>query len=496
MWKSLLKNGNWSGEVWDKHKNGDVYPKIMTITAVHNENKEITHFVSVFMDISHSKKSEDEIYRLAFFDPLTQLPNRRLLIDNLKKIVNGNTRNKTYSAMLFIDMDNFKVINDIQGHSIGDKLLIEVSKRLKLCVRDNDIIARLGGDEFVIVLEGLSGDVHQAASKTKLIAEKILVVLSNSYLIDDHDCSSSASIGINLFLDENVDIDDLLKYADIAMYQAKSSGRNAIRFFDPSMQREVEVRAALEKDLRQAIQDNQLLLHYQIQIDIDHRPIGAEALIRWLHPTKGMISPMQFIPVAEESTLIIDIGDWVLETACKQLAVWSKEEKTENLTLAVNVSSKQFKQIDFLSKIESLLSLYKIKRSQLKLELTESVVLNDIKEVVVKMYALKAMGISLSLDDFGTGYSSLSYLKQLPIDQIKIDQSFIRDMISDQNDAVMVRTIIDLAKNFQLNVIAEGVETEHQLEFLKKNGCTAYQGYYFSKPIAIEHFNVLIGQLT
>jgi EAL domain-containing protein (putative c-di-GMP-specific phosphodiesterase class I) len=287
----------------------------------------------------------------------------------------------------------------------------------------------------------------------------------------------------------------LLKHADLAMYQAKDSGRNAVRFFDPAMQLAVETRAALEADLRHAIPDKQLRLYYQIQLDNDHRPLGAEALVRWIHPKRGMVSPAQFIPIAEESSLILDIGHWVMETACRQLALWDKREQTRHLELAVNVSAQQFRLQGFVDKVAAMMRIHRVNPARLKLELTESVVLTDVADVVAKMHALKALGIKLSLDDFGTGYSSLSYLKQLPLDQIKIDQSFVRDIATDPNDAVMVQTIIDLAQNFRLNVIAEGVETEAQLTFLKQNGCMAYQGYLFSKPVPIEEFEVLLGKV-
>jgi EAL domain-containing protein (putative c-di-GMP-specific phosphodiesterase class I) len=288
-------------------------------------------------------------------------------------------------------------------------------------------------------------------------------------------------------------VDDLLKYADMAMYQAKDSGRNAVRFFDPVMQQSVETRAALEADLRRAVPDQQLELYYQLQTDNEHRPLGAEALVRWIHPKRGMVSPAQFIPIAEESSLILELGGWVLETACRQLAEWANDDKTSELILAVNVSSQQFRQPDFVEIVATLLRTHAVNASRLKLELTESVVLADVTDVVAKMHQLKALGVRLSLDDFGTGYSSLSYLKNLPLDQIKIDQSFVRDITSDPNDAMLVITIIDMAQNFHLNVIAEGVETEAQLSFLKQHNCMAYQGYYFSRPVPIGAFHKLIG---
>ena len=319
--------------------------------------------------------------------------------------------------------------------------------------------------------------------------------LAAPYQLKEQEHHSSPSIGVCLYRGNTESVDVLLKYADLAMYQAKESGRNAVRFFDPAMQHAVETRGALEADLRHAVPDKQLHLYYQIQVDNEHHPLGAEALVRWVHPKRGMVSPAQFIPVAEESSLILDIGLWVLNTACRQLAQWGGNEQTRNLELAINVSAQQFRLHGFVDVVAAALRSHQVDPSRLKLELTESVVLSDVADVVAKMHALKALGVKLSLDDFGTGYSSLSYLKQLPLDQIKIDQSFVRDIATDPNDAVMVKTIIDMAQNFRLNVIAEGVETEAQLEFLKQNGCMAYQGYLFSKPVPIEEFEALLGKL-
>jgi diguanylate cyclase (GGDEF)-like protein len=394
--------------------------------------------------------------------------------------------------VLFIDMDKFKTLNDTMGHDYGDLLLIEVARRIQSCLREIDTVARLGGDEFVILLEEVDKHAEAASQKVALIAEKIRVSLAEPYLLKEHEYRGSSSIGVSLYRGSEDSVEVLLKYADMAMYQVKDSGRNAVRFFDPAMQIAVETHAALEADLRHAIPNQQLQLYYQIQIDSENRPLGAEALVRWIHPKRGMVSPMQFIPIAEESSLILDIGEWVLETACRQLSAWAENEQAQKLILAVNVSAKQFKQHDFVEKIDSMLRTYDIEPSRLKLELTESVVLNDVTDVVAKMHSLKALGVRLSLDDFGTGYSSLSYLKRLPLDQLKIDQSFVRDIASDPNDAVMVQTIIVLAKNFRLNVIAEGVETQAQLDFLRENGCMAYQGYLFSKPVPIEEFDALL----
>jgi diguanylate cyclase (GGDEF)-like protein/PAS domain S-box-containing protein len=492
MWQHLLAQGSWAGEIWDRRKSGEVYPKWMTISAVKNTRGETTQYVAIFSDISARKQAEEEIRNLAFYDALTKLPNRRLLMDRFRLALSVSVRSQHYGAVLFLDMDRFKVLNDTLGHNYGDMMLVEVAQRIQSCVREMDTVARLGGDEFVVLLEELDPNAELASQKAALVAEKIREALHAPYCLKDNQHHSSPSIGVCLYCGTDESVDDLLKYADMAMYQAKDSGRNAVRFFDPVMQHAVEIRAAMEADLRHAVASQQLELYYQIQMDSEHRPLGAEALVRWRHPKRGMVSPAQFIPIAEESSLILDLGGWVMDTACRQLAEWAKDERTRGFILAVNVSSKQFRQHDFVETVAALLQRHGVDAACLKLELTESVVLEDVTDVVAKMHGLKALGVRLSLDDFGTGYSSLSYLKSLPLDQIKIDQSFVRDITLDQNDAMLVITIIDMAQNFHLNVIAEGVETEAQLSFLKQHNCMAYQGYYFSKPVPIEEFDRLI----
>ncbi len=481
--------------MWDRRKNGQVYPKWLTITAIKNERGETTEYVAIFSDITARKQAEEEIRNLAFYDALTQLPNRRLLLDRFHLALSVSARSHHYGAVLFLDMDKFKTLNDTLGHDYGDLMLIEVAQRIELCVREVDTVARLGGDEFVVLIDEIGANAEEASQRVALIAEKIRAALALPYQIKGYEYHSSPSIGVCLYRGNEESVDTLLKHADLAMYQAKDAGRNAVHFFDPAMQRAVEMHAALEADLRRAIPNLELRLYYQIQVDSEQRPLGAEALVRWMHPKRGMVSPVQFIPVAEESSLILDIGLWVLDTACRQLAQWGGNDQTRDLELAINVSAQQFRLHGFVDLVAAALRAYQVDPSRLKLELTESVVLNDVADVVAKMHALKALGVKLSLDDFGTGYSSLSYLKQLPLDQIKIDQSFVRDIATDPNDAVMVKTIIDMAQNFRLNVIAEGVETEAQLGFLKQNGCMAYQGYLFSKPVPVEEFEALLGKL-
>ncbi len=490
MWQQILTEGNWEGEIWDRRKNGEIYPKWLKITALTNDQGETSEFIGIFSDITDRKQAEDEIRNLAFYDPLTQLPNRRLLLERFNLALSASERTGLCGAILFLDMDKFKTLNDTLGHNYGDLMLSEVAKRIKSNTREIDTVARLGGDEFVVLIEeiGKSNASKEASRRAAIIAEKIRGALASPYLIKGHEHHSSPSIGVCLFSGHSKSVDELLKHADLAMYQARNSGRNAVRFFDPVLQQSVETRAKLEADLHYGLSDQQFRIYYQIQVNNHNFPIGAEALIRWQHPDRGLVSPGEFIPVAEESTLILEIGDWVLEQACIQLMKWSGNELTNHLHLAVNVSAHQFRRHDFVESVAAKIENYQINASLLKLELTESVVLNDMKEVINKMYALRELGIKLSLDDFGTGYSSLSYLKKLPLTQLKIDQSFVRDITSDPNDAIMVRTIIDLAKNFGLNVIAEGVETEEHLAFLKKNGCVAYQGYFFSKPVPIDEF--------
>jgi diguanylate cyclase (GGDEF)-like protein/PAS domain S-box-containing protein len=495
MWQQLLSTGSWTGEIWDRRKNGQVYPKWATITAVKNEHGETTEYVAIFSDITERKQAEEEIRNLAFYDALTGLPNRRLLLDRFRLALSVSARSHHYGAVLFLDMDRFKTLNDTLGHDYGDLMLTEVAERIRSCVREVDTVARLGGDEFVVLLEEVDEAAEEASQIAAQIAEKIRAALAVPYQLKGHEYHSSPSIGVCLYRGSDESVDELLKHSDMAMYQAKGSGRNAVHFFDPAMQLAVETHAAIEADLRRAVPGKQLRLYYQIQVDNDLRPLGAEALVRWIHPKRGIVSPAQFIHIAEESSLILDIGHWVLETACRQLEAWSKNELTRDLTLAVNVSGQQFRLHDYVEKVAAAIGNHRVDPSRLKLELTESVVLNDVADVVAKMHALKALGVKLSMDDFGTGYSSLSYLKQLPLDQIKIDQSFVRNIATDPNDAVMVQTIIVMAQNYRLNVIAEGVETEAQLEFLKKNGCMAYQGFLFSKPVPVEEFEALLGEL-
>jgi diguanylate cyclase (GGDEF)-like protein/PAS domain S-box-containing protein len=493
MWQAILNEGQWQGEIWDKRKNGEIYTKLAHINVLRRSDGSIYRYVAQFSDITEQKQKEELIYWQANYDQLTSLPNRRLFNDRLGHALAANKRNADCGALMYLDLDKFKTLNDTLGHDYGDMLLVEVARRLKSCVREVDTVARLGGDEFVVLLESLGSDIKDATQIAAHMAENIRSSLSAPYQLKDKAHHSSPSIGVCLIYGKNESADELIKRADMAMYQAKESGRNAVRFFDPQMQQSVETRAALESDLRLAVRDQQFQLYYQIQLDQEHNPVGAEAVIRWNHPVRGVISPTHFISVAEESSLILEIGHWVLDTACQQIAAWSHHEQTCDLVLAVNISARQFNRPDFVGQIAAMIQKHRIKPSRLKLELTESIALGDIDFIVAKMLELRQMqGITLSLDDFGTGYSSLSYLKQLPLDQIKIDRSFVRDITTDPSDAVIIKTIIDMAHNFGLNVIAEGVETEAQLALLKHYGCMAYQGFLFSKPVPIEQFEALL----
>ena len=489
---ALLNSGKWSGEIWACRKDGEDFPTAVTITAVYDDHQQVSNYVSVARDISDIKKTEQEIHQLAFYDHLTHLPNRRLLLERLQRTMAASARHGWHGALIFLDLDHFKTINDTQGHIMGDRLLIEAARRLLTCVREIDSVARLGGDEFVVVLEELSTHAQEAAAQTESIVEKIRDELSKPYDLNNYDYLSTASFGVNLFRGHQESVEDLLKHADIAMYQAKTSGRNAMRFYDPAMQTAIEARADLEDELRQALAKQQFCMHYQIQVDRHRRPLGAEALLRWEHPERGLVSPAEFIIITEETGLIIPIGLWVLKTACMQLKEWRHNALTRDLTLAVNVSAKQFRQNDFVAQVKRILLESCAQASNLKLELTESTVLENVEDTIIKMRELKKLGVSFSMDDFGTGYSSLQYLKRLPLDQIKIDQSFVRDITFDPNDDAIVQTIIAMTEALGLSVIAEGVETETQREFLDRHNCQAYQGYLFGKPLPLDRFENLL----
>ncbi len=449
---------------------------------IFDEAGQFTGYRGVARDITERKLAEAEIQRLAFYDELTGLPNRRLLMDRLDRAMKTCARESCHGALLFLDLDNFKGINDTMGHEWGDRLLVQVGVRIGACVRATDTVARLGGDEFVVVLQGLDAVVDAAAAQAETVAQKVLAALNQPYLMQSSEVHSTPSIGIALFRGVHLPVQELLKRADLAMYQAKSQGRNTLCFFDPAMQAAASARSALEGDMRLGILRNEFLLHYQPVMDESGKVLGAEALVRWNHPQRGMVPPGDFIPLAEQTGLILALGRQVLTLACRQLASWARAPHTALWTVAVNVSAKEFRQPDFAEEVLSVLRDCGADPAHLKLELTESLLLHDVEDSILKMQALRTQGVGFSLDDFGTGYSSLSYLKRLPLDQLKIDQSFVRDVLTDPNDATIACTIITLAHSLGLDVVAEGVETEGQRAFLLRNGCRQFQGYLFGRP--------------
>src|SRR5450830_222855 len=492
MYQTVCNGEVWHDEVCNRAKDGHFYWVDTTIAPYMGNDGKPQSYISIRTDISQRMAAEEKSNYLALYDSLTSLPNRRLLLDRLSQALASSARSGKDGALLFIDLDHFKTLNDTLGHDIGDMLLQQAAERLTASVREGDSVSRLGGDEYVVMLEGLSEQDIEAAAQAEAIGDKILIALNQPYQLDSHEHHSTASIGITLFNDHKSEIEELLKQADIAMYQAKKSGRNALRFFDPQMQESIHTRVDLERELRKALDKQQFHLYYQLQVNSSGHPLGAEALIRWIHPERGLVSPFHFIPLAEETGLILPIGKWVLETACAQIKEWQENEGTRRLTLSINVSAKQFHQADFVAQVQAAVQRHGINPMLLKLELTESMLLDNVDDTIATMGALKEVGIRFSLDDFGTGYSSLQYLKRLPLYQLKIDQSFVRDIAVDSSDQAIVRTIIAMAHTLNLNVIAEGVETEDQQSLLLNNGCLHYQGYLFGKPVPITQFDAAL----
>lgn len=473
--------------------------------AVNDEYGGITQYKPASYGIFERNELEERIRLLGFYDPLTKLPNRRLLRDRIDQAIVASARSRQHGALLFLDIDRFKILNDTYGHNIGDQLLVEVSRRLQSCLREGDTIARPGGDEFMMILNALDQYAGTAELQVKNLAERIRKALAEPYYFslqpgqcqtDTITYHSSASIGAVLFLTHENSTEELMQYADLAMYQAKHSGRDTVCMFDPGMRTELLARTNLEEDLHRGLEEKQFLLYYQPQVDTNGRITGSEALVRWQHPERGMVPPADFIPVAEESGLILPLGLWILETACGQLATWSARQETAALSLAVNVSVHQFRQADFVDQVLAVLERTGADPCKLKLELTESLLVDNVEDIIDKMTALKTKGVCFSLDDFGTGYSSLTYLKRLPLDQLKIDQSFVRDILIDPNDAAIAQMIVALAESMGLAVIAEGVENKAQRGFLARQGCHAYQGYLFSHPLALEQFDEFVSGST
>ncbi|MDP1664875.1 MAG: EAL domain-containing protein [Methylobacter sp.] len=486
MWEKINKQGFWQGEIWNRRKNGEVYPELLTITEIRDdETNEISNYAAIFSDISQLKNDEEEIKRLAFYDPLTELPNRRLLNDRLAQELAITGRSGKNGALFFIDLDHFKNINETLGHSAGDRVLVEVAYRLKIGVRDCDTVARISSDEFVVILTELSEQIELACNEARHVAEKLQRAICQVYSVMNHKLYISSSIGIAMFSENSPD--DLLKQAGTAMYRAKESGRNMLQFFQDSMQEAAMERMLIEKELRQALDENQLSLYYQPQVDYHGNLMGAEALIRWNHPKKGFIPPDKFIPIAEECGLIQAVGAWVLEQSFIHLRQWDRQQ-VHLPHLAINISPRQFYHGDFMGILGRLVKQYQISPSRIMLEFTEGLLMNDVDAAIDRIKQLKKLGYTFSIDDFGTGYSSLSYLKHLPVDQLKIDKSFVEDITKNEDDAVFVGTIIAIAQHMNLGVVAEGVESKMELEFLKQNGCLCYQGYYFSKPLPEDQF--------
>ncbi|MDF1588544.1 MAG: bacteriohemerythrin [Gammaproteobacteria bacterium] len=481
MWRDINQNGTWAGEIYNRRKNGEIYPEFLRISAVYDsDHTTVVNYVATFSDMTSDKKAEETIERLAFFDPLTGLPNRRLTHERLERALSVSSRNNSYGFLILIDIDKFKLFNEIHNHAFGDAFLCQFVSRLQLCLREQDTLSRMGGDEFAIILEQLSTNKFEAIEHVNTIVEKILATMNEEFDIDDISCSCTLSIGITLFINHTLELSELLKQVDIALVHAKNIAGNSYSFFDPQMQEMINNQIMLETALSNAIKSDQLELYLQSQVDQTGKIVGAEALIRWNHPEQGLINPADFIPLAEETGLIIPLGEWVLNEGCRQLQCLQQNENTQTLTLSINVSAKQFYQDNFSDVVKSAIKHNDINPEQLKLELTESILVTNIDKTVAVMNELASLGIKFSMDDFGTGYSSLQYLSRLPLNQLKIDQSFVRDIHSNNHNLVITRTIIAMAKNLGLDVIAEGVETLEQREALFAEGCTNYQGYLFN----------------
>ncbi len=476
-----------------RHKRGHHVPVLSRGFILRDDQGQPLRVSGTNADLTERKRTEAQIHHLAFYDALTDLPNRRLLMEQLRKALLTSARSGVRGALLFIDLDHFKELNDTLGHDMGDELLRQVGTRLRHCVRESDTVARLGGDEFVVMLEALHALASEAAIEAERVGKKVLDALNQPYLIANRPYQGSPSIGITLFDGQSQGVDALLKQADLAMYQAKAMGRNTLRFFDDSMQAAVEQRVALEVELRGGLACNEMVLHLQPQVDGNGTVTGAEALVRWQHPRRGLVPPGEFIPLAETTGLVLPLGRWVLHSACQCLARWAQLPHLAALSIAVNVSAHQFRDPDFVDQVLSTLVNTGARPEKLKLELTESVLADNIDDITDKMQRLKSHGVGFSLDDFGTGYSSLGYLKHLPLEQLKIDRSFVRDVLTDPNDATIARIIITLAREMGLSVVAEGVETEAQRQFLEQHGCLGYQGYLFGRPVDIQSFEASLG---
>ena len=508
LYAHLATADRWSGEAWCRRKDGSSVACWSTVTAVKDHAGDVVRYVDSFTDISERKKAEAEVRQLAFFDTVIDLPNRRLFLDRLHQAALACERNDTRGAVFFIDLDNFKTLNDTHGHAVGDELLRQVAQRLGQALRSSDTLARLGGDEFVVMLTNLDPDLMLASTQASGVAETMRERVRQPYPLSTSAAANvdgqpgsltyrcSASIGVTLFGDQAENVDDIMRRADAAMYQSKRSGRDAVSHFDPSLQAALTERSHLTTDVTQALQRQELALHYQVQTDAQGAPVGAEALLRWTHPQRGAVAPDVFIPIAEESGAIVAMGYWVLQSACETLVHWSREAALGRLVLAVNLSPRQFSQPDFLVQLQAMLEQTGANPRQLMLEITEGLILNQIDQTIERMQSVCALGVSFSIDDFGTGYSSLSYLQRLPLRQLKIDRSFVRDLADNPNDQAIVRTILSLGQSLGLEVVAEGVETEEQRERLVQKGCDVLQGYLLGRPMPLAEFEIELQRLN
>jgi diguanylate cyclase (GGDEF)-like protein/PAS domain S-box-containing protein len=487
MWSGLAGKGYWRGEIWNRRKSGQIYAELLTITASRDQAGRTTHYVGSFTDITDDKEATAEIHRLAYYDALTKLPNRRLIHDRAAHALAAATRSRRFGAIYIIDLDNFKLINDTRGHDAGDKLLIEVAARFRATLRESETVGRQGGDEFFVVAEDLGSDVAQAQAAAEQLARRLKDTLHTPLDLHGYDYRCRLSMGVCLFgADEHIEV--VMKRADLALYQAKQAGRNHICFFEPALEVAIKSRKNTEMALGQALELGQLLLHYQPQVDAANQLLGAEVLLRWAHPQRGLLMPGDFLSIAEDTGLIIPIGDWVLHKACAQLKLWSAHAQHEKLQISVNVSARQFRRTDFVERVSDILETHAVNPRRLKIELTETHMLDDVNNAIVKVGKLRGLGVMFSMDDFGTGYSSLAYLAQLPIDQLKIDRSFVRNIPGRNNEEMVARTIITLARGLGVQVIAEGVESPLQREFLERHGCDAFQGYLISRPVSLGDF--------
>jgi len=489
LWNSLRETGKWNGEIWNRRKTGELYMEWLSISTVKNNQGEITHYVGIFSDITERKQAEERVRHLAHYDALTDLPNRTLFHDRLQQALIQAQRGHYQVAVMFIDLDRFKVINDTLGHSVGDLLLQAVAQRLTNCVRQGDTVCRQGGDEFVILLPEI-GHAEDAA----LVAQKVLDSVGQPFFLDGHELHISSSIGISFFPSDGVTVDALMKNADVAMYRAKDLGRNNFQFYLSDMNARSLEKFSLENNLRHALAHDELELYYQPLVDAgDSKLIGVEALLRWHHPELGLLHPAQFIPLAEETGMIVPIGEWVLRSACTQAQAWLKQGHAP-LRMAVNLSARQFRQADLAGSVRKILDETGFDAHSLELEVTESTLMQNLDENIMTLKELKSMGIGIAVDDFGTGYSSLNYLKRLPIDTLKIDRSFVNDVIVNRDDAAIVNAIISLARSLALRVVAEGVENQEQQAFLEDHHCDEMQGYHFSHPLPADQFAELLSK--